>query len=276
VDLEGVNLGRHGTITVITIATRDIVYIFDILKLGPIAFDLGLKSLLEDPWMEKLMFDCRHDADALWHLYGVFLDGVLDLQLMDVLLRRSLYTPDFPVHSRKLHMIHKGVERLNGYGSCATYHVAELKQEMSAFKNVGKSLLLHRNDLWNDRPMTEEMLSYCCVDTAPMFRLFDSLSGKMLSKYRGPEYMRKAREASRFYADNIRKMAAFSGTIFEENNYLPFDVDVFLEFEEMPPQLGREGILCPNCNKIFNTHYYLSVHQSCFVCLRVMQDRPQA
>ena len=226
--------------------------------------------------MEKLMFDCRHDADALWHLYGVFLDGVLDLQLMDVLLRRSLHTSDFPVQSRKGHMIQKGVERLNGYGSCATYHVAELKHEMTAFKTVGKTLLQHRNDLWNARPMTEEMLGYCCVDTAPMFRLFDSLSGKMLSKYRGPEYVRKAREASRFYADNIRQMARFSGSIFEEHNYLPFDVDVFLEFEEMPPQLGRGGILCPNCNKIFHAHYYLSVHQSCFVCLKVMQDRPQA
>ena len=43
VDLEGVNLGRHGTITVITIATRDVVYIFDILKLGPSAFNDGLK-----------------------------------------------------------------------------------------------------------------------------------------------------------------------------------------------------------------------------------------
>ena len=73
------------------------------------------------------MFDCRHDADALWHLYGVYLDGVLDLQLMDVLLRRNLlHSNAFPVHHRKLHMIHKGVERLNGYGSCGTYHVAGL------------------------------------------------------------------------------------------------------------------------------------------------------
>ena len=122
------------------------------------------------------------------------------------------------------------------------------------------------------------MLRYCCVDTAPMFRLFDCLSGKMLSKYRGPEYVRKAREASRFYADNIRRMTHFAGSVFEENNYLPFDVDVFLEFEETPPSLmgGDDGILCPNCNKFFHAHYYLSVHQSCFVCLKVMQDRPQA
>ena len=43
VDLEGVNLGRHGTITLITVSTRDIVFLFDLLKLGPEAFDLGLK-----------------------------------------------------------------------------------------------------------------------------------------------------------------------------------------------------------------------------------------
>lgn len=282
VDLEGVNLGRRGTITVITVATRDVVYLFDLLNLGPSAFDSGLKSLLEDPDAEKLMFDCRHDADALWHLYGVYLDGVLDLQLMDVLLRRNLlHSPAFPVHSRKLHMIHKGVERLNGYGSCAAYHVAELKREMAAFKDVGKDLLLRRQDLWNIRPLTEEMLSYCCVDTSPMFRLFDALSGKMLSKYRGPEYVKRARVASRQYADNMRKMTTYTGSVFEEHNYLPFDMDVFLEFEEMPPTVadgGDQAIVCPNCNRIFSAHYYLSVHKSCFVCLKVMQDRakPQA
>jgi len=279
VDLEGVNLGRHGTITIITVATRDVVFLFDLLKLGAGAFERGLKSLLEDPAAEKLMFDCRHDADALWHLYGVFLDGVLDLQLMDILLRRNmLHSTSFPVHSRKLHMIHKGVERLNGYGSCAAYHVAELKREMAAFKDVGKNLLLRQQDLWNRRPLTEEMISYCCVDTSPMFRLFDALSGKMLSKYRGPEYVKRAREASRQYADNMRKMPAFTGSIYEEHNYLPFDMDIFLEFEEMPPKPGDEqgGILCPNCKRMYQAHYYLSVHQSCFVCLKVMQERAQA
>ena len=230
---------------------------------------------MEDPKGEKLMFDCRHDADALWHLFGVFLDGVLDLQLMDILLRRTLCTDSFPIHSRKLHMIHKGVERLNGYGSCASYHVGELRTEMTQFKDAGKNLLLLRKDLWNVRPLTEEMISYCCIDTAPMFKLFDSLSGKMLSKFKGPEYMERARGASKHYADNLRKMPSFSGSIYEEHNYLPFDMDVFLEFEETAPTEAKEGMTCPNCKRIFHAYYYLSVHQSCFVCLKIMQERAQ-
>ena len=110
-----------------------------------------------------------------------------------------------------------------------------------------------------------------------MFRLFDALSGKTLGKYRGPEYVQRARVASRQYADNMRKMAAFTGSMFEEHNYLPFDMDVFLEFEEMPPEPGDDqGILCPNCKRMFRAHYYLSVHRSCCFCLKVMQDRAQA
>jgi len=273
VDLEGVTLGRNGSITVVTIATIDTVYLFDALKLGSQLFRKGLlKDILENPSAEKLMFDCRHDADALWHLHGVFLDGVLDLQLMDILIRRKNLPPEsFPIHSRKVHMIHKGVERLNGYGACACYHVADLRSEMAKFKEAGKNLFLASKDLWNMRPLTEDMINYCCIDTAPMFKMFDVLSGKILSKFKGPEYMERARDASKLYADNLRKMKTYTGNVYEEHNYLPFDMDVYLEFAEIAPTSG--GLTCPNCQRVYHSYYFLTnVHQSCIVCLKIIQN----
>ena len=67
VDCEGVSLSRKGALTIITVATEEKVYIFDVLKLGQAVFSSGLGEILEDKSREKLMFDCRQDSDALWY-----------------------------------------------------------------------------------------------------------------------------------------------------------------------------------------------------------------
>jgi hypothetical protein len=61
---------------------------------GYTAYDGGLCSILEDRSIQKLMFDCREDVDALKNLYNVRLDGILDVQLLEVMnrIRNSGYT----------------------------------------------------------------------------------------------------------------------------------------------------------------------------------------
>ena len=102
VDCEGDSLSRKGTLTVITVATEEKVYIFDVQKLGQVVFSGGLGEILEDSSREKLMFDCRQDSDALWHQFQVKLKGVLDIQLLEIIYRRgkpfriySSYSPSF-------------------------------------------------------------------------------------------------------------------------------------------------------------------------------------
>ena len=87
VDCEGDTLSRKGALTIITVATEEKVYIFDVLKLGQLVFTSGLGEILEDKSREKLTFDCRQDSDALWHQFQVKLSGVLDLQLLEVIYR---------------------------------------------------------------------------------------------------------------------------------------------------------------------------------------------
>lgn len=89
VDCEGVNLSRKGALTLITVATEDKVYIFDVLKLEQAVFSFGLGEILQDKSIGKLMFDCREDSDALWHQFNIKLTGVLDLQLLEILYRRE-------------------------------------------------------------------------------------------------------------------------------------------------------------------------------------------
>ena len=84
VDLEGEQLGRTGPICILTVGRKDgSAYLFDIVTLGVAAFENGgLRALLEDARVMKLMYDGRSDADALFHQFnGVRIRGAADLQV---------------------------------------------------------------------------------------------------------------------------------------------------------------------------------------------------
>ena len=151
VDCEGWNLSREGTLDILSIATRhQEVYLFDIAKLGALAFDSGLKRLLESDsgTKTKLMYDCRNDSDALMHLYDVKLAGVLDLQLLEI------------VHRRK-----KGqrIEFLRGLKKCLDVYVSDRKIEGIKKKGIeeiedGKKKGVN---IWAARPLSGELKEYC-------------------------------------------------------------------------------------------------------------------
>lgn len=90
-DLEGYNLCRHGTLSIITILIhpQGTVELIDVLALEEhifcAALDNGttLKSIFEDPSIPKGFRDTQNDADALWAHYHVGLAGVIDIQLLE-------------------------------------------------------------------------------------------------------------------------------------------------------------------------------------------------
>lgn len=92
VDLEGVELCRTGEICILQVALPNHrVFLFDICALRADAFEAGgLREILSGPSPLKLMYDCRADADALFHQYRVQLDGVYDLQVALVKARMNL------------------------------------------------------------------------------------------------------------------------------------------------------------------------------------------
>jgi exonuclease 3'-5' domain-containing protein 1 len=89
VDAHGVLLGRTGQVSVLALcaAPRGTVYIVDVTALGARAFapPLGLRALLEAGAPQKLFFDVRADANALFYHFGVALPpaSVADIQLLD-------------------------------------------------------------------------------------------------------------------------------------------------------------------------------------------------
>eukprot|EP00392_Amoebophrya_sp_AT5.2_P007192 g7206.t1 len=94
VDFEGVKLCRTGQLCLIQMTLSShpsIVYVIDVFMLSQNAMygvqtskGTTLKSILESEDIEKVWFDPRNDADALWHQFNVFPKKIFDLQLAEV------------------------------------------------------------------------------------------------------------------------------------------------------------------------------------------------
>ena len=105
VDFEGYHLGKDGAISLVRIFVHasNVVYLVHVAVLGAAAFStpvaaaseifksmpLTLEAVLESSAVMKLFWNCRSDSQALYHLYGVKLAGVVDVQLWDVATQGS-------------------------------------------------------------------------------------------------------------------------------------------------------------------------------------------
>ncbi|KAI4242330.1 MAG: hypothetical protein L6R40_004059 [Gallowayella cf. fulva] len=91
VDLCGVSLSRHGTISILQIlaSPENLTYLVDIYILGSKAFHTPRHRRPDNteihssnpPTIPKVIFDVRRDSDA--H-FGIKLAGIQDLQLMEM------------------------------------------------------------------------------------------------------------------------------------------------------------------------------------------------
>lgn len=81
-DCEGVNLGVKGQLTIIEIGTiRGEAFIFDLQQCPQLVNDGGLKNILEDEHIIKIIHDCRNDSLNLYTQYNVLLRNVFDTQV---------------------------------------------------------------------------------------------------------------------------------------------------------------------------------------------------
>ena len=88
IDLEGVNLCRHGTVSIMQlyILPTQTTYLIDVYTLGDKAFSTfssaasrTLKETLESESVPKVFFDVRNDSDALHGNFRIRLAGIQDL-----------------------------------------------------------------------------------------------------------------------------------------------------------------------------------------------------
>lgn len=180
IDLEGVNLSRNGTISLmqIYIMPCDTTYLIDVHVLRAEAFthttSLGktLKEVLEAPSIPKVFFDVRNDSDALYSHYGIKLAGIQDLQLME------LATRSFPK------------KRVNGLAKCIEHDATMTRAERLAWsvaKEKGKDLFAPERggsyEVFNVRPLATEIIQYCTQDVQFLPRLWRKYNVKLSRRW---------------------------------------------------------------------------------------------
>ena len=179
-DLEGVQLSRHGSISIIQIfvSPHHNIYLIDIYILGDAAFNArssngtSLKSILESAAIPKVFFDVRNDSDALYAHSNISVRGIQDLQLMEVAVRNS----------NKKHV--------SGLAHCIKQYAKLSKLDMKVWKetkDAGKAIFDPENggtyEVFNIRPMIPGIVEYCAQDVIYMPILWSVFVAKMTPKW---------------------------------------------------------------------------------------------
>lgn len=146
-DAEGVDLGRGGNLSLVSVATRKHCYLFDILecsKQDPMAH--FLRKLLEDDSKTKIIHDCRMDSDALENIAQIKLVNIHDTSCFHTVLTRGN-----EISLNNLLAYHK-------IGANAVRDGNVYKQNHA---------------FWAERPLTDRMIEWASNDVLKLFDVYD-------------------------------------------------------------------------------------------------------
>ena len=192
-DVEGVNLSRHGSISILQlfVLPKNHVFLIDVFVLQEKAFGTpnpsgtSLRSILESALVPKVFFDVRNDSDALFAHFHISMQGIQDVQLLENATRG---------HSK---------ERLAGLARCIDKDARLTPKASAAWKATkqkGHSLFAPEHggsyDVFNARPMLQDIVDYCTQDVVylPLLR-------KVYSRKISTAWMKKVQDET---CDRIR------------------------------------------------------------------------
>ncbi|KAF9884467.1 hypothetical protein FE257_001728 [Aspergillus nanangensis] len=177
IDIEGINLCRQGSISIIQIfhLPRNEIYLIDVHTLGQSAFSTPstnsgttLKMVLEAGYIQKAFFDVRNDSDALYNIFGVHLAGIQDIQLLELATRNF---------SRR---------RVNGLARCIQHDASLTPTEIVEWRSIkdkgGRLFAPEKGgsyDIFNRRPLPEEIIQYCAQDVQILPKLYHTYNGRI-------------------------------------------------------------------------------------------------
>lgn len=160
IDLEGENLSRTGPILIVTlfVEPQKMIYLIDVWVLRGLAFTTSgkdgktMKDILESASIQKVFFDVRNDFEALRGQYGISLQGVQDVQLME----EALHPIQFPA------------KPLTGLAKCIEKDVSipyRIKMVWSEQKSKGKEMFKGGSfKAFKARPLPKDTVAYCTGD----------------------------------------------------------------------------------------------------------------
>jgi exonuclease 3'-5' domain-containing protein 1 len=155
IDLEGVDLGRNGKVSLIQIADGKNCIVVDVLnKDGSDPLVNWLRRILESPDVVKIIHDLKMDYDALYHLLNIRLTNIHDTAIWHSMITVHENAPLNDVLS------------YNGVGVNATRD---------------KSVYHSNHKFWATRPLTEDMISWASGDVAKLIDVYNRQIKRQLS-----------------------------------------------------------------------------------------------
>lgn len=178
VDLEGKNLGRDGPLYILIIHDykAEHTYIIDVHTLQLEAFNTcgadeekNPRSILKSAETSKLIYDVRQDSVALYHQFGIRLDGILDVQLFK--LADMSHSFESPARHRT------GLYKAISHSINMSW---EVENKWLHIKEVGKQLWNPDEggswDRFTEKNRCRAIIEYCLVDVVHLRTLYRKFS----------------------------------------------------------------------------------------------------
>ena len=151
-DIEGVDLGRDGTIEVVSFGVKDHydtnhIWLLDAQHMETTGTLEAFKSFVEHPNVVTIIHDCRQDCDALLHKWNIDIAKVHDTAAFHSVLT----------------------------GSSRNTNLNDTLLANGIAINTARIIVDYRNnhDYWARRPFTQGMLDHASGDITKLFDLYD-------------------------------------------------------------------------------------------------------
>lgn len=167
--LDGVGAFQNERLCWLQVATKNKVYLFDILLLGARAFRNGLSTILESKNMLKVMHDCRRISGCLMAQFGVNMVNVFDTQVADVM---HFYTETGGFLPARVSTLKEVIS-------------VHLKMPLSCLSSLSIKDQICRNDreVWYVRPCPAPLLKVMALSVIHLQPLRLTLLDSLMSDY---------------------------------------------------------------------------------------------
>jgi len=211
-DCEGRDLGRiGGELGLVQLGLENKIYLVDV-----IAYPKSLKTvkdILENPVLEKIVWDGRSDYAELWHGHGIAMHPVLDLQLV-----RIYQTCDgLPGYAGfiKLEGMSRVFDKL-GYQVRQGSGV-DVNKMTRVHEEIKAKHLRNETEFWIQRPLSRDLLDYASFDVMQLKVLHISLCREIAKR------SHIAAESKR-YVEMHRGHRCVAGGLYVDHGLLPQEI----------------------------------------------------
>ncbi|KAI0759903.1 ribonuclease H-like domain-containing protein [Irpex lacteus] len=293
-DCEGVELGVvGGSLSILSLGVISggpinvlNIYLIDVTRLS-VARLRPVFNLLASPITTKVVWDGRMDYSALFHGFGVHMQNVIDLQVVDVLSRASRDTPA------------QHFQRFNGYIQAGLLDRAQCKIRYAKLHRISSLLQAIKehepaghqqfdkvhvdHEIWGSaRPLPAEYIKYAAMDIEMIAALYQAfLSRRYIAPSNVISLTAKSSRYISFWADR-QPTTATRKNYFVGNAFLPLElVDDISDYAAANP--GGQKRKCGRCKRWLTIVSFSSPQTgrggaprnsppTCWVCLAVAEN----